>query len=104
MPAAAPAATMTLVRAGSNRNMRPRTEASAAPSTATGPSLPAAPPLPSVTALAAVRASVGRMGSRPPSRATARWTSGTLSPSCPWPGPRMIRYASVIPNAVSSGR
>ncbi len=99
MPAAAPAATMTLVRAGSNLNARPRNEASAAPSTATGPSLPAAPPLPSVTALAAVRASVGWSGSLPPSRATARCTSGTLRPSCPRPAARMMRYASGEPDA-----
>ena len=85
MPAAAPAPTRMRVRSPEKRKSALRREAMSAPKTATGPSLPAEPPLPIVIALAAVRASAGRVGISPWRRTTARCTSGMLRPSLPLP-------------------
>jgi len=65
IPAAAPAPTRILVRFPEKRKSALSREAMSAPKTATGPSLPADPPLPIVTALAAVRATAGRVGISP---------------------------------------
>ena len=104
IPAAAPAATSTVVRLAGNRNQRPSAEPIAAPNTATGPSAPADPPPPIVTALAAVRASAGWVGMSPPARTTARWTSGTVMPSLPRANRFMMYHAAAMPEPVTSGR
>jgi hypothetical protein len=104
IPAAAPAATRILMRDASKRNACPRNEPRVAPRTATGPSLPADPPPPSVTALAAVRASAGRVGMKPPRRATASCTSGMFRPGWPAANRRTIHHASNSPTAVTADR
>ena len=55
-------------------------------------------------ALASVRAVAMRPGTMPPRFTTAIWTSGTFTPSFPWPRRRMIHHATKSPAPVMSGR